>query len=499
MMRKVYGIDLGTTNSCIAEIDPLSKTPVMVSNQDKVFTTPSVVWYDNYKRAYIGGEAKRRSFENPANMIAFVKRELGNPNYNRVVCGDIKVDPVEISSKILSYLVNYANLKRKDNNESPIKDVVITVPADFDNEKRMLTKKAGEMAGLNVLELLSEPAAAALNFGTKDLSETQIFVVYDLGGGTFDVSVMKQENNKFEALITEGNHTLGGLDWDVALVKYVLRHKLSVALSYESIKHTREGIELIEAAEQCKIDLSNNLQATMYFRFDGELKNVKISRYEFDTVTVDLLQKTIDIMHMAFNKSRDSGHIIPEDCRIILNGGMSKMPVIKELLQKEFPYAKIEMNRDDVDLAVAKGAALYAYNKLNPGTIVVKDIPSRSYGIGTTDRYGRRIIRNIVSRKDPMVYDGTITLLTATEGQTSVTIPIYENKEDEKDINRELGMLISEKDISWGYPVPNRTPVTAHLKRDENGIVSIDVECQGRTIHFDIQPKSQKKQINWFD
>ena len=189
MAKEVYGIDLGTTYSCIAEISELDKLPVVIKNSEELQTTASVVYYDEYDSPVVGGEAKRCMQQNPTRTVAFIKREMSNPSYSRTI-GSHTISPVKISAMILKKLVGDANLNREYRGKSSIKDVVITVPAYFGHTERELTKQAGEAAGLNVLALLNEPTAAALSYGANKL-EGKTFMVYDLGGGTFDVSIMR--------------------------------------------------------------------------------------------------------------------------------------------------------------------------------------------------------------------------------------------------------------------------------------------------------------------
>ena len=490
MPKEVFGIDLGTTYSCIAEISDLDKLPVVIKNTEELQTTPSVVFFDDFDSPIVGGEAKRCMQQNPARTVAFIKREMSNPSYSRTIGGNT-VSPVKISAMILKKLVDDANLNREFRGKKAIKDVVITVPAYFGNTERELTKQAGEAAGLNVLALLNEPTAAALSYGANKL-EGKTFMIYDLGGGTFDVSIMKVKSGDLVTLSTDGDHHLGGVDWDTELVNYVLSNCCSVDERYEDIKNTRDGGALILAAEQCKKLLSKHDESPMRFRYKNRMYTKPIKRSVFEELTADLLQKTIDVVHHAINISTEKIVNIDE---IILVGGSSYMPMVRNILSDEFPDTTIKLDQYEPDLAVAKGAAIHAYNLSNPlsgsaaGVRIVKDLGSRSYGMGTTDYYtGENVIENLILRTDPIRYEGISHFQTKDEGQTSVLIEIYENTSIKRTIPRYDGTKIASQTISWGYPVPKETPITDRIKRGEDGIVHIEVECQGKKVFFEIKP-----------
>lgn len=493
MSKEVYGIDLGTTYSCIAEISELDKLPVVIKNSEELQTTASVVYYDEYDSPIVGGEAKRCMQQNPTRSIAFIKREMSDSSYSRTI-GANTITPVKISAMILKKLVDDANLNREYRGKSSISDVVITVPAYFGHTERELTKQAGEAAGLNVLALLNEPTAAALSYGANKL-EGKTFMVYDLGGGTFDVSIMRVTNGNLVTLSTDGDHHLGGVDWDTEIVNYVLSNCCGVDERYEDIKDSKDGGTLILAAEQCKKLLSKNEESPMRFRYKNRMYTKAIKRSTFEELTSDLLQKTIDVVHHAMSISTDKNANIDE---IILVGGSSYMPMVKNKLIDEFPDCEVRLDQFEPDLAVAKGAAIHAYNLANPlfvgvsgGVKILQDLSSRSYGIASIDYYtGENVVENIVLRTDPIVYGETILFQTTTEGQDSVDITIFESASSERTIPRYEGKMIASKTISWGYPVPIHTTIVARVKRESNGIVSIEVECQDEKVSFELKPEN---------
>ena len=492
MAKEVYGIDLGTTYSCIAEISELDKLPVVIKNSEELQTTASVVYYDDYDSPVVGGEAKRCMQQNPSRAVAFIKREMSNPSYSRSI-GSNSISPVKISAMILKKLVDDANLNREYRGKSSIKDVVITVPAYFGNTERELTKQAGEAAGLNVLALLNEPTAAALSYGANKL-EGKTFMVYDLGGGTFDVSIMRVTNGDLVTLSTDGDHHLGGIDWDTEIVNYALSTCCGVDERFEDIKLTKDGGALILAAEQCKKLLSKNEESPMRFRYKNRMYTKAIKRSTFEELTSDLLQKTIDVVRHAMAISTDRNASIDE---IILVGGSSYMPMVKNKLIEEFPNTEVRLDQFEPDLAVAKGAAIHAYNIANPilslfnGVRIRQDLSSRSYGIASIDYYtGENVIENIILRTDPIDYQETILFQTTIEGQDHVDITIYESTNSDKTIPVYDGKLIANKTISWGYPVPIHTTIIVKVKREKNGIVSIEAECQNTSVEFEIKPEN---------
>ena len=490
MAKEVYGIDLGTTYSCIAEISTLDNLPVIIKNSEELQTTPSVVYYDEFDSPVVGGEAKRCMQINPARAVAFIKREMSNPSYKRTI-GTQTISPVKISAMILKKLVEDANLNRHYRGLQPITDVVITVPAYFGNNERELTKQAGEAAGLNVKALLNEPTAAALSYGAHKL-EGKTFMIYDLGGGTFDVSIMRVKGGNLVTLSTDGDHHLGGVDWDTELVDYVLSNCCGVGERYEDIKETRDGGALILAAEQCKKLLSKNDESPMRFRYKNRMYTKSIKRSTFEDLTSDLLQKTIDVVHHAIKISTERITSIDE---IILVGGSSYMPMVKRKLSEEFPGTTIKLDQFEPDLAVAKGAAIHAYNIANAqtgataGMKIVKDLGSRSYGIAVKDRItGEQIISNLILRTSPMVYSGTSYYCTSGENDKSVFIEVFENTSINKEIPRNEGNRLYAKNIEWGYPVPKDTEVIARVKRGADGIIHIEAECQSKKVFFEIKP-----------
>lgn len=484
-MEAVFGIDLGTTNSCIATIGEDS-LPQVIKNLDDEFTTPSVVFYDEGNEYYVGKEAKSGMAVEVDRIVAFIKREMSNKNYNRTIDGK-KISPVDVSALILKKVVDDANEQRSYDGLPPIHKAVITVPAYFGNMECELTKQAGRIAGLEVLDLLNEPTAAALSYGTNGL-EGKTFLIYDLGGGTFDVSIMSMKNGELNTLSTNGDHHLGGVDWDISLLDYVLmRNNLDV--TYEDIKEERESGKMLLAAENCKKNLSKSEKASFKLVYKRKQYITEISRDVFEELTSELLEKTVDIIHHAIKISREPNVKIDE---VILVGGSSYMPMVKNRLQREFS-CPIRLDNLEPDRAVAKGAALHAAKlagKTSPKVTIGTDLASRSYGVRCYDKAeDKRYVVNVVKRTDDMIYQGTHEFNTISDGQTEVLVAIYENISEKDAVDLGKCTLVDEKELIWGFPVEKGTPVTVHVSRNSDSTVRIWGECQGKRVDFIIKYK----------
>ena len=280
--RAVYGIDLGTTYSCIAQVDKFDQA-VVLTNFDGGTTTPSVVYFENKEKAIVGNEAKGMLSTEPQNCVSFVKRSMGvdadfDKSSNKF---PYHMDPAEISALILKKLVKDAN--DLGDNPEPITDVVITCPAYFGTKERMQTKQAGEIAGLNVLGIINEPTAAAISYGMKT-TERKTVLVYDLGGGTFDVTIINVNGGAIKVIATGGDHHLGGVDWDMELANYMLAQFNeqtggSYTMDDEELKYT-----LLLEAEVKKKQLSAKTSVKCNIQYDGQSARFEITRELFDAL-----------------------------------------------------------------------------------------------------------------------------------------------------------------------------------------------------------------------
>lgn len=487
-MKDVFGIDLGTTNSCVAIVGD-DGMPIIIKNLEDEYTTPSVVYYDESGEVYVGREAKNGMKSAPERTIAFIKREMSDMNYSREIDGEPKM-PVGVSAMILKKVVDDANEQRSYEGLPAIKKAVITVPAYFGHNERELTKQAGEIAGLEVLDLLNEPTAAALSYGAKGL-EGKTFMVYDLGGGTFDVSIMRMKNGVLDTLSTDGDHKLGGVDWDISLLDYALRAS-GLGVTYEDIKNDKEAAVMLQAAEICKKNLSKSEKATIKLIYKRKPYLKEITRQTFEELTKELLDNTVDMMHHAIKIAREkiTGDDIDE---IILVGGSSYMPMVKKRLQQEFKY-DIRLDLFEPDRAIAQGAAIHAASLEGKKTNakIGNDMGSRSYGVSTyISEWGgdKEGVLNLLKRTDNIVYEGMTKLYTRVDGQTSVRLKIYENTSTEPYVELSKSLLIEEKLLTWGFPVPKDTELQVYVKRGADGIINVWGECQGSRVDFRITPK----------
>lgn len=481
-MEAAFGIDLGTTNSCVAVIGD-DGLPQVIKNLDDEFTTPSVVCYDDDGECYVGMEAKRSMSVDPEMTVAFIKREMSNKEYSRQINGN-DITPVKISAMILKKVVDDANQQREMEGLPAINKAVITVPAYFGNMECEYTKQAGRIAGLEVLDLLNEPTAAALSYGFKGL-EGKTFMIYDLGGGTFDISIMKMKNGVLDTLSTDGDHHLGGVDWDIALLDHVLMTELGI--TYDDIKGERDSGKMLNAAEICKKNLSKSEKAPFKLIYKRKQYIKDISRSTFEEITEELLDRTIDIIHHARKISREPDAKIDE---IILVGGSSYMPMVKKRLQKEFA-CPIRLDNLEPDRAVAKGAAIHAANLMGNTRSKVEigtDLASRSYGVRCWDEKKDELyVCNVVKRTDDLIYEAKHEFCTSGDNQESVVIAIYENISENVNIDLHKCTLIEEKTLSWGFPVPKGTMIEAYVSRKSDGTVKLWLECQKKKVDFEIQ------------
>lgn len=345
--ENIFGIDLGTTYSCIAYVDEYDKA-VIIQNKENNLTTPSVVLFEDENRI-VGEEAKKLAKLYPTRVVEMVKRHMGEANW-RYDFGDKDYTAEEISSYILRKLAadaqEYLNI--------PVKDVVITCPAYFGASQREATAQAGLIAGLNVLEVINEPTAAAINYGLQK-EQDQVVLVYDLGGGTFDVTVIEIKGGMITVIATGGDNNLGGRNWDEAIVNYLAAEWRGENISFLDPLDSLETVqELWERAEQAKFSLTQRTETSVSVAHAGTMSRVTLTRDKFNELTTDHLLRTISYTRDTIENASQRGYSSID--QILLVGGSTKMPQIKEGLEREF---NIPLRVFEPDAAVAKGAALY--------------------------------------------------------------------------------------------------------------------------------------------
>ncbi|MCD6126798.1 MAG: molecular chaperone DnaK [Methanomicrobia archaeon] len=458
-MGKIIGIDLGTTNSCMAVIE--AGAPKVIPNAEGNRTTPSVVALTKDGQIIVGEPAKRQSISNPEGTIVSIKRKMGTKE--RVRLGDKEYTPEQISAFILQ------KLKRDAENYlgEPVKEAVITVPAYFNNSQREATKAAGEIAGLEVKRIINEPTASCLAYGLDKIKEDQTILVYDLGGGTFDVSILDVGEGVFEVVATSGDTHLGGDDWDKRIMDYLIdefKKETGIDLSNDKMALQR----LKDAAEKAKIELSSLMQTEInlpYITADssGPKHLVKtLTRTKFEALTEDLLKRTEAPITQALKDAK----LEPEDIdKILLVGGATRMPAVQELVRRYF--AKDPRKDINPDECVAMGAAIQG-GVLGGEVrdILLLDVTPLSLGVETKGG----IFTRIIDRNTTIPCEKSKIFTTAEDYQTSVDIHILQGERPLAKDNHSLGRFT----LSGIPPAPMGVPqIEVKFKIDANGIMHV--------------------------
>lgn len=352
-LTKVFGIDLGTTYSSVAHIDEFDRA-IVVPNDINEPTTPSVAYFESPGHVVVGIEAKNMAEIEPDRVVQFVKRFMGRKDEFLFEYNGKSYAPEEISAIILKALVE----KGQQNVQQEIKDVVITVPAYFDDAQRTATKNAGGMAGLNVLDIVNEPIAAALSYGIQAGQKQETILVYDLGGGTFDVSVIRVDDEGVKILVTGGNHELGGKDWDDRLITW-LASQFETENGVNPLTDPHAHQELRTKAEATKKRLTQKMKDPFTFSFAGSHSRIEVTREKFEELSADLLDLTIQVTRDTLQDLETKTGSRKID-RILLVGGSSRMPMVKVRVDKEF---QLPAEIHDPDECVAKGAAIWAVKR----------------------------------------------------------------------------------------------------------------------------------------
>ena len=354
--NKVYGIDLGTTYSAIAFVNEDGKTEI-IPNSDSDRVTPSVVFFESTDKIIVGKEARETAKTDPDRVVSFVKREIGTA-WTKEIDGKA-FTPEEISAFILKRLANDAKLTA----DHDVKDVVITCPAYFNDAERQATRAAGQIAGLNVIQILDEPVAAAINYGFNNIGENCTAIVYDLGGGTFDVTVIKIENGSVNVVCTDGDHRLGGGNWDERLIQYFINEFQTQTGAGDDIADDTETMyDLQLLAEGSKKLLTRKESTVVRVTHGGEKVNIELSREKFNELTQDLLARTIQFTDKVLEIAASKGITKIND--FLLVGGSTRMPQVMDAVKSNFAdKLGVEPKSFDQDEAVAKGAAIFGQIK----------------------------------------------------------------------------------------------------------------------------------------
>ncbi len=463
-MSKIIGIDLGTTNSCVAVME--GGEPTVIANAEGSRTTPSVVAFAKNGERLVGQVAKRQAVTNPERTVISIKREMGT-DYKVHVDGK-DYTPPEISAMILQKLKADAEAYLGQ----PVTEAVITVPAYFSDAQRQATKDAGRIAGLDVKRIINEPTAAALAYGL-DKGEVHKILVYDLGGGTFDVSLMEVGDGVFEVLATAGNNRLGGDDFDNRIIDYVageFKKENGIDLLADRQAHQR----LKEAAERAKIELSGNLTANINLPFitadatGPKHLDMTLTRAKFNELTSDLVEKTITPLNQALS---DAGLKASDIDKVILVGGSTRIPAVQEAVQRvtgKEPFKGI-----NPDECVAVGAAIQG-GVLGGDVkdVLLLDVTPLSLGIETLGGVFTRLIdrNSTIPTKKSQVFS------TASDGQRSVDVHVLQGEREMAAYNKTLGRF----QLDGIAPAPRGVPqIEVTFDIDANGIVHVSAKDLG--------------------
>ena len=532
-LKRIFGIDLGTTYSSIAYVDEFGKA-VILPNAENQRVTPSVVFFDG-DSIVVGEVAKECARLYPNEVVSFIKRSMGESDFIFEYRGKTYRSE-EISSYVLRKVAQDAEAALGEK----ITDVVITCPAYFGINEREATRVAGEIAGFNVRQIINEPTAAAIAYGAAEPSERKVVLVFDLGGGTFDITMIEIRNDSIEVICTGGDHNLGGKDWDDRIVAHLVQEfQASVGTDEDILEDPDTWQDLQLSAEKSKKILSQRDKTPISITHGGERVKVVLERNKFEEITQDLLERTIVFTQEMLLDAKAKGYEVFDE--IILVGGATRMPQVSARLKEEFGK---EPKVFDPDEAVAKGAAIYGWKlslndglakriaeksikgmdkfqgddviDLTPDLIVqnmaeeiaadigytigavkksrvnIKDVTSKSFGVVVRNPEDKELVYNLIIRNTSVPVDVTKAFFTAVADQETVLIRIMENESKEETVSVEESMEIGTAVLNLPSGLPAEQPIEIFFKLNEEGRLQITaVETkESRSVNVAIETGS---------
>jgi molecular chaperone DnaK (HSP70) len=530
-INKIFGIDLGTTYSSIAYVDEYGK-PVIIPNAENQRITPSVVFFDG-SEIVVGDVAKESAKLYPNEVVSFIKRSMGEANFLYEYDGK-PYRPEEISSFILRKVAQDAEQTIGEK----VQDVVITCPAYFGINEREATRKAGEIAGFNVRQIINEPTAAAIAYGTVQETENRVVLVYDLGGGTFDITMIDIQESSIDVICTGGDHNLGGKDWDDRIVAFLVQEFQRQTQSEDDILEdpdTWQDLQL--SSEKSKKILSQRDKTPISITHGGDRVKVELSRDKFLEITEDLLERTIALAHEMLKEAKNKGYEHFDE--IIMVGGSTRMPQIPDRIRQEFG---MEPRMFDPDEAVAKGAAIYGWKlSLNDGlirriakktnrdieneenifettpkqimeevakemseetgvtlsavkrsTMRIKDVASKSFGVVARRPNNQEGVFNLILKNTAVPVETKRTFYTPEANQERVLIRIMENETNEKvvAVEHSIGIGTAVLDLPEGLPEDSPVEITFNLNREGRLQITAIEATENRQVVAKIETSS---------
>ena len=516
--KAIFGIDLGTTYSCISYVDEHGQ-PVVIPNKEGDLTTPSVVYFEDAENVVVGKHAKDAIRTDSDRVVSKVKRQMGNPDWNFEAHGRSH-RPEDISALILKKIVDDASRE----SGKTIDEVVITCPAYFGLAQKKSTERAGEIAGLKVRYVIPEPTAAAIAYGAAQ-DEDDTVLVYDLGGGTFDVTLIDIKKKSLTVLTTDGDAELGGHNWDTEVAQFLAQKVADETgdVVADVLNDTEFYQELLLASEDMKKSLSSAKTAKQLLMYGGERIRGEVSREEFDNITRHWLDRTIVITRRVTDRAASAS--MPMPSRILLVGGSTYMPQVQERLAREFPH--LELKQQDPNQIVAKGAAIFGLkmaledraieiiNERSPkgrqvdstndvdeetrkqafeqagegyglpptaaidlGSKAVENVTSRGFGIKVyVETLRESKVSNLVHVDDRVPASITKTFGTMDDNQSTVEIKIYENEirttDDSSYVEESSCISLGEATLELGGAYPKGSPIDVSFQLSKDGILDV--------------------------